>query len=98
MISLQIARSSELSHTDFFEMKRLKTVIVAAAIGFLDAAASHAAGPRPDDLGAADLDIGEPGIAWYTTWETAKAEAARSHRPIMFVAAATQCRGVSGVF
>lgn len=55
-------------------------------------------GPRPSDLGASKLDIGEPGIAWYTTWETAQAEAKRSGRPIMFVAAATQCNGVSGVF
>jgi hypothetical protein len=55
-------------------------------------------GPRPSDLGASKLDLGEPGIAWYTTWETAQAEAKRSGRPIMFVAAATQCHGVSGVF
>ena len=55
-------------------------------------------GPRPSDLGASKLDLGEPGIAWYTTWESAEAEAKRSGRPIMFVAAATQCHGVSGVF
>lgn len=57
-----------------------------------------AQGPRPEQLGASKLDLGEPGIAWYTTWETAQAEAQRSGRPIMFVAAATQCHGVSGVF
>ena len=44
------------------------------------------------------LAIGEPGIAWYTTWDTGLAEAKRSNRPIMFVAAATQCNGVPGVF
>jgi hypothetical protein len=55
-------------------------------------------GPRPNELGASDLDIGEPGIAWYTTWDTAYREAQRSNRPIMFVAAATQCHGISGVF
>ncbi|MBG85458.1 MAG: hypothetical protein CMO80_00965 [Verrucomicrobiales bacterium] len=58
----------------------------------------NAAGPRPSDLGASPLDLGEAGIAWYTTWETAEAEAKRSNRPIMFVAAATQCSGISGVF
>ncbi|MFK8115540.1 MAG: hypothetical protein AB8B91_25310 [Rubripirellula sp.] len=58
----------------------------------------HAQGPRPGDLGASKLDLGEPGIAWYTTWETGEAEAKRSGRPIMFVAAATQCKGISGVF
>jgi hypothetical protein len=57
-----------------------------------------AQGPRPGDLGASKLDLGEPGIHWYTTWESAAAEAKRSGRPIMFVAAATQCHGVSGVF
>ena len=55
-------------------------------------------GPRPGDLGASHLDLGEAGIHWYTTWETAQAEAERSGRPIMFVAAATQCHGISGVF
>jgi hypothetical protein len=68
-----------------------------AAIAF-SANVGHAQGPRPDDLGASNLDVGEPGIAWYTTWETAEAEAKRSGRAIMFVAAATQCHGVSGVF
>ena len=57
-----------------------------------------AQGPRPGDLGASRLDVGEPGIAWYTTWESGKAEAERSGRAIMFVAAATQCNGISGVF
>jgi len=55
-------------------------------------------GPRPDDLGASNLDLGEPGIAWYTTWETAYEEAQRSNRPIFFESAATQCSGISGVF
>lgn len=55
-------------------------------------------GPRPQDLGASNLPIGEPGIHWYTRWDTALEEAKRSGRPIMFVAAATQCHGVSGVF
>ncbi|MFP6895855.1 MAG: hypothetical protein VCA38_04580 [Roseibacillus sp.] len=44
------------------------------------------------------LGIGEPGIAWYTTWESGVKEAERTNRPIMFVAAATQCNGIPGVF
>ena len=44
------------------------------------------------------LEIGEAGIAWYTTWKTGRKEAQRSNRPIMFVAAATQCSGIPGVF
>lgn len=42
--------------------------------------------------------VGAEGVQWYTTWETAKAEAARSQRPIFFMAAAYECRGVTGVF
>ncbi|MEM9080575.1 MAG: hypothetical protein AAGC74_07795 [Verrucomicrobiota bacterium] len=55
-------------------------------------------GPRPDDLGASPQPIGDPGIHWYTTWETAQAEAKRSNRPIFFMAAAATCNGISGVF
>ena len=89
------------SYFDF--TKRMNDHMTKMKIGFLGGcllavAAVFAQGPRPGDLGASKLDIGEPGIAWYTTWETGKAEAQRSGRPIMFVAAATQCRGVSGVF
>lgn len=73
------------------------TGLMAASI-FLFAGCAGGQGPRPDDLGSSNLGLGEPGIAWYTTWETALAEAERSGRPIMFVAAATQCHGISGVF
>ena len=55
-------------------------------------------GPRPDDLGASPQPIGEAGVAWYTTWETALDEAKRSNRPIFFMAAAATCSGISGVF
>ena len=55
-------------------------------------------GPRPDDLGARPQPIGEAGVAWYTTWETALEEAKRSNRPIFFMAAAATCSGISGVF
>ena len=33
--------------------------------------------------------VGAAGIAWYTTWETAQAEAKRTNRPIFFMSAAT---------
>lgn len=79
-------------------MSRLKSAITCACVIASCAATWAQGGPRPSDLGASKLNLGEPGIAWYTTWETAQAEAKRSGRPIMFVAAATQCRGISGVF
>ncbi|MBM84074.1 MAG: hypothetical protein CMJ78_26270 [Planctomycetaceae bacterium] len=83
-------------------MRRLVLTAI-LAVGLLAVAINaqpprRGGGPRPSDLGESNLDIGQPGIAWYTTWELAEAEAKRSGRPIMFVAAATQCRGVSGVF
>lgn len=55
-------------------------------------------GPRPNDLGASPQPVGEAGVVWYTTWETATAEAERSNRPIFFMAAAATCHGISGVF
>ena len=42
--------------------------------------------------------VGEQGVAWYATWDTAVAEAKRSNRPIFFMSAAAQCSGISGVF
>lgn len=59
---------------------------------------AHAKGPRPEDLGTSPLKIGAESITWYTTWETATEEAKRSNRPIFFMAAAHQCRTVSGTF
>lgn len=55
-------------------------------------------GPRPDDLTASPQAVGEAGIVWYTTWDSALAEAKRSNRPIFFMAAAATCNGIPGVF
>ncbi|MDF1858876.1 MAG: hypothetical protein P1U87_01610 [Verrucomicrobiales bacterium] len=55
-------------------------------------------GPRPTDIAASPQAVGEPGVMWYTTWDTAKEEAKRSNRPIFFMAAAATCSGISGVF
>lgn len=57
-----------------------------------------AQGPRPGDLGASPQPVGDAGVVWYTTWDTALAEAQRSNRPIFFMAAAATCHGISGVF
>lgn len=62
------------------------------------AVAAHAQGPRPADLGASPQPVGAAGIHWYTTWDTARAEAARSNRPIFFMSAAATCSGIPGVF
>lgn len=75
-------------------MKALLTFTLASmAIMSVDAR-----GPRPSEIGASKQAIGSPGVVWYTTWDTALAEAKRSKRPIFFMAAAAQCNGISGVF
>jgi len=43
-------------------------------------------------------DPGAQGIVWYPVLEDGVAEAKRSNRPMLFMAAASQCDGVSGVF
>lgn len=55
-------------------------------------------GPRPTDIAPSKQPVGDAGIMWYTTWDTALSEAKRSQRPIFFMAAAATCSGISGVF
>ena len=75
-------------------MKILLTVALVMLANF----SVDARGPRPIDIAASKQPMGSPGVVWYTTWETALAEAKRSQRPIFFMAAAAQCNGISGVF
>lgn len=89
-----LPNSSQPFGRDLFMITRFAFTLCLVTLG----CAVFAQGPRPSNLGASSLDLGESGIQWYTTWESAEAEAKRSGRAIMFVAAATQCHGVSGVF
>ncbi|MFK7909229.1 MAG: hypothetical protein AB8F34_01365 [Akkermansiaceae bacterium] len=75
----------------------MKTILLSAIAAAMVIPVS-AQGPRSIDIGASPQAIGSPGIVWYTTWDTALAEAKRSQRPIFFMAAAAQCDGISGVF
>ena len=68
------------------------------SFGVSTALLSAQGGPRPEQLEASPQPVGEPGLAWYTTWESALEEAKRSQRPIFFMAAAATCNGISGVF
>lgn len=76
----------------------MKILIMFALVSFAAISGCFAQGPTPGDLGASPQAVGDAGIAWYTTRETALAEAERSNRPIFFMAAAATCRGISGVF
>ena len=62
------------------------------------ASPAYARGPKPNEVGASSLKMGAESVVWYTTWETALAEAKRSNRPIFFMAAAHQCNTISGTF
>jgi len=73
--------------------KVLISISLAAAVSTLQAQRQG-----PGDIGASPMAIGEQGVVWYATWESALAEAKRSNRPIFFMSAAAQCRGISGVF
>ena len=79
-------------------MNAKTTVLTLFASAAMAGMAVSQGGPRPDELGASPQPIGDAGVAWYTTWDTALAEAKRSNRPIFFMAAAATCSGISGVF
>ena len=76
----------------------MKLVLLTTFVSLAITLSVSAQGPRPNDLGASPQAIGEAGVAWYTTWDTAVEEATRSNRPIFFMAAAATCHGISGVF
>ena len=75
-----------------FAIHSLSLLAILSAALVLDAAGPGLRGAE------SNIKPGQVGIDWYSTWDTGLAEAKRSGRPIMFVAAATQCSGVSGVF
>lgn len=57
-------------------------------------------GNRPARPGADDEVKTNPtgGIQWFSTWQSAKAEAARTGRPILLVSAAPHCAGIPGIW
>ena len=57
-------------------------------------------GNRPARPGADD-EVKEGrmgGIQWFSTWESAKVEAARTGKPILLVSAAPHCAGIPGIW
>jgi len=55
-------------------------------------------GPKPGDLGENPAELGSAGVVWYPILRDGLKEAKRSHRPILFMAVASQCGGIPGVF
>lgn len=88
--------------------RRSSLAVLAAALASALAAATVLAqdrgGPPPRGPGGpggplvAIEPVEAPGIQWFATWETGKAEAARTGRPILLVAAAPRCHEVPGIW
>ncbi|MDB2686651.1 hypothetical protein N9Y42_05520 [Mariniblastus sp.] len=83
-------------------MKMLPLVLMVCILVFgyssVQARQRAGLGPTAADIQSSPQDVGEAGVAWYTTWKTGLAEAKRSNRPIFFMSAATTCSGIPGVF
>ena len=78
-------------------MKRLLLgglALAAVAVGI--AAYVQSQPPKVGGKRAAPPDDG--GIQWFATWDSARAEATRTGRPILLVSAAPHCAGVSGIW
>ena len=75
----------------------------AIGLALLSVAAIAMTADAQDRRGRANRSVagstaGQARIAWYGSLERAKAEAARSGRPILFLSAAPMCQGVPGIW
>ena len=55
-------------------------------------------GPRPEQLGESEAELGSSGIVWYPILDDGLAEAKRTGKPILFMSVSSSCNGISGVF
>src|SRR5439155_5704220 len=85
--------------------RALPALLTTALLGRLAAAdppgPPHGGPPRPDGpiVGSGVAAKDRTAIAWFGTWKGALAEAQRSGRPILLLAAAPQCAGgISGLW
>jgi hypothetical protein len=89
--------------TDMKNSFSLAACLLLALTCVVEAQGNRGGGNRSGGKGISGVadnpqEVGESGIAWYTTWKTGLAEAKRSNRPIFFMSAATTCSGIPGVF
>lgn len=80
--------------------KKLATTrlsIIAGIVTMATAAAAFVV-PPPPQVTVYGEEKAPPKIAWYATLKSGLAEAERSQRPILFLSAAPQCLGVSGIW
>ena len=79
-------------------MKKLVlALVVVAGLGLL-VPAFLPGPPRPPEEAVGNGPPDGHGIAWFATWESGLREAQRTGKPILLVAAAPHCAGVSGVW
>lgn len=76
----------------------LVPVLLAAWSGARAVAEPPPPAPTGPVVGSGVAAAERTAIAWYGTWKGALAEAERSGRPILLLAAAPQCHGISGVW
>lgn len=76
--------------------RAMRTFILLLTIFITSVSAQR--GPRPHELKESPAGVGSSGFVWYPILEDGLAEAKRSNRPILFMAAASQCGGIPGVF
>ena len=69
--------------------------VVAACLAF-ESRADDAAPPKPAPR--AEAKSPPAGIQWFATWEQGAAEAKRTGRPILLIAAAPHCHDISGLW
>lgn len=70
------------------------TSLVVGVLAFLGACgwSQWSSRPRAQTAGTPS------GIQWFATWESGRREAERLRKPILLVAAAPHCAGVSGIW
>ena len=73
------------------ERRQLITLALGSLLTPLAGASARAATP-------AKKEAAPPKIAWFGTWKTGLAEAKRTGRPILLIAATPHCHNVSGLW
>jgi hypothetical protein len=78
----------------------LAAVLIAASPALAQERGGRRGGPGgpPPLLPTEPLPADAAKIAWHGTWTEAQAEAKRTGRPILLVAAAPHCHNISGVW
>ncbi len=83
------------------ECRRLLTLSVAMAVVVLSSSATAQLTPPTGPSYGGSVPNSRkvvPGIAWYGVLTEGLAEAKRTGKPVLFITAAPQCRGVPGMW